>query len=228
MLITLGSGGTLWASREEGEAGKAWAFLVNTYRCIGCGRCVKACKVENDIPEEGHAYRTWVESYKVKPDGEVVIESPRGGIDGFNEVDYGEEEKSFFVPKLCNQCEIPPCVHVCPVGATFQTREGVVLVNKKWCIGCSYCIEACPYKARFIHPEEHVADKCTWCYHRITRGMLPACVQACPTGARKFGDLNDPHSEISETIREQRVEVLKPELWTKPRVYYIGLDEVVK
>ncbi len=229
--LTLGltARGIVQASHpEEGAGNKGWAYVVDTYKCIGCGNCVKACKKENHVPEDHHVYRTWVESYRVKPDGQVTIESPNGGFDGFNDVEYGKDEKAFFVPKLCNQCKEPPCVQVCPVGATYKTKDGVVLVNRKWCIGCSYCIQACPYKARFIHPEVHVADKCTWCYHRISKGMKPACVQACPTGARSFGDLSDETSTVREVLKTKRVGVLHPELGTKPAVYYVGLDKEVR
>ena len=228
VATSIAAGGIVQASQETGDGSKGWAYVVDTEKCIGCGSCVKACKKENLIPEDSHVYRTWVESYRVKHSGEVIIESPNGGYDGFNDVEYEEDEKAFFVPKLCNQCAEPACVQVCPVGATYKTKDGVILVNRNWCIGCSYCIQACPYKVRFIHPEEHVADKCTWCYHRITKGMKPACVQACPTGARKFGDLSDPDSDVTSIIQNERVMVLKPELGTEPKVYYKNLDKEVR
>jgi Fe-S-cluster-containing dehydrogenase component len=147
-----------------------------------------------------------------------------------------EVEKSFFVPKLCNQCDDSPCSQVCPVGATYKTRDGIVLVNQNRCIGCRYCVQACPYGMRYLVPkgkvtptgQAGVADKCTWCYHRITKGMMPACVEACPVGARIFGDLNDPESEVSKILAKERVQVLKPELGTEPKLKYIGLDEAVK
>ena len=132
------------------------------------------------------------------------------------------------MPKLCNQCEKPPCVQVCPVEATFKTEDGVVLVNRDKCIGCRYCIQACPYGARYLDPDEHVADKCTWCYQRISRGLLPACVTVCPVGARKFGDLRDPESEVSRIVEEHRMYVLKEDLGTRPRVRYTQLDEGVR
>jgi len=211
----------------------AWSMVVDTTKCIGCGRCVAACKQENDVPLDPHLNRTWVERYVVTRDGEVYVDSPDAGINGFADPILNEKyadldiEKSFFVPKLCNQCEKPPCVQVCPVAATYKTADGVVLVNRDKCIGCRYCIQACPYGARFLLPAKGVVDKCTWCYHRISRGMAPACVAACPVGARIFGDLNDDAGPVTRILRERRVTVLKPELGTRPNVRYLGIDEEV-
>lgn len=218
-----------------------WGFVCDDDKCIGCGRCVVACKKENNVPWEPEYNRTWVERYVIDVDGEFFVDSPNAGRDGFAadymNMKYGELDirKSFFVPKLCNQCDKPPCVKVCPVGATYMTDDGVVLVDQKHCIGCRYCIQACPYGARFMLPhsvETHfgqgrVIDKCTWCYHRIERGLLPACVQACPVGARLFGDVRDPESIVGRIIREKRVYVLKPDLGTEPKVYYLGFEKGV-
>lgn len=206
--------------------GKRWGFIVDTDKCIGCARCVRACKLENSVPLDKEVYRTWVERYLEFSDGTLRIDSPNGGLD-FQQMDV-VPEKQFFVPKLCNQCENPPCVQVCPVGATYRTDDGVVLVDRQRCIGCRYCVQACPYGARFLHPVLKVADKCTWCYHRISHGMKPACVEVCPVHARKFGNLEDHDSEVSVLKREALIRVLKPEMGTKPNVYYINLDEVVK
>jgi tetrathionate reductase subunit B len=136
--------------------------------------------------------------------------------------------RSFFVPKLCNQCANPPCVQVCPVGATFQTVDGVVLVDDTRCIGCRYCIQACPYGARYLHPEKDTADKCTFCYHRISKGLLPACVEVCPTQARVFGDVNSVASPLTRMKRMSKIHVLKPYLNTEPKVYYANLDGEVR
>ncbi len=213
-------------------------FVVDTTKCIGCGRCVRACKLENHVPMEHEFNRTWVERYVITEDEEVFIDSPEAGIEGFAKPHMNAKyedlhiAESFFVPKLCNQCEKPPCVQVCPVAATYKTPDGIILVDQKRCIGCRYCIQACPYGARYLVPkgaevspsgETGVADKCTWCYHRITRGMPPACVEACPVGARQFGDIRDPESPIKEVLRQARISVLKPSLGTKPKVFYIGL-----
>ncbi len=205
-----------------------WGFICDNEKCIGCGRCVVACKLENKVPWEPEYNRTWVERYVITGDGEIFVDSPNAGRDGF-EPKYQDLNirKSFFVPKLCNQCDNPPCVTVCPVGATYMTKDGVVLVDQEHCIGCGYCIQACPYGARFFLPGKGVVDKCTCCYHRITKGLLPACVQVCPAGARVFGDLRDPESKVSKALREKRVYVLKPDLGTEPKVYYVGFEKGV-
>lgn len=209
-----------------------WGFIVDTTLCIGCGRCVKACKIENNVPISPHYTRTWIERYVIDDDGEIYVDSPNLGQDGFDNTEKHYEDvdirQSFFVPKLCNHCENPPCVQVCPVGATYTTKDGVILVDKEYCIGCGYCVQTCPYKARYISPEEHVADKCTWCYHRITKGLKTACEEVCPTGARILGDLNDLDSELRKNLRKKRVNVLKAEYGTKPKVYYVGLTGGVK
>jgi len=228
---------------EEGLAAAKpvrWVFLVDTYKCIGCGFCVKACKLENGIPYEANVSRTWVERYVITKDGEVFADTPQEGRNGFttNRVDLGKGKykdikkdqiyKAFFVPKLCNQCDKPPCVQVCPVGATYQTADGVCLVDREWCIGCGYCIMACPYGMRFFHPIYHVAEKCNFCYHRITKGLNPACVLACPVTARKIGNIKDAGDPVAKILQTQRVEIHKAEYGTKPRVYYIGLSEEVR
>ncbi len=219
-----------------------WGFVCDNEKCIGCGKCVVACKRENNVPWEPEYNRTWVERYVINEDREVFIDSPNAGRDGFKaepmNIKYKNLAvwKSFFVPKLCNQCENPPCVTVCPVGATYTTEDGVVLVDQKHCIGCRYCVQACPYGARYVLPESaethfgqvKVVDKCTWCYHRIHKGLVPACVEVCPVGARLFGDLRDPKSQVSKVLKEKRSYVLKPDLGTEPKVYYIGFEKGVQ
>ncbi|MEO5356334.1 MAG: 4Fe-4S dicluster domain-containing protein [Nitrospirae bacterium YQR-1] len=214
---------------------KRWAFVVDTTKCVGCGMCAKACKLENEIPFEAEVQRTWVERYIQTKDGEVIIDSPRGARYGFTSNDpYGKElkdeevAKEFFVPKLCNQCEKPSCVQVCPAGATYKMEDGVVLVDRSWCIGCGYCVTNCPYFARFFNPVTNTADKCTFCYHRITKGKQTACIDACAFGVRKIGYLHDPNSEVFKIVSTQRVAVLKPEYGNEPHVFYIGLDHIVK
>jgi Fe-S-cluster-containing dehydrogenase component len=202
---------------------------IDVNKCIGCGRCADACKTENHVPREPFFFRTWVERYQVGQDGEVTIDSPNGSIDGFGKAEVKEDVvRSFFVPKICNHCENPPCVQVCPVGATFKSPDGVILVDSDYCIGCRYCIQACPYGARFLHPVTRTAEKCTFCYHRITDGLLPACVEVCPTQARIFGELKKKASPLLRFLRISRINVLKPSLNTKPKVYYANLDEKVR
>lgn len=201
---------------------------IQVDRCIGCARCVQACKIENDVPREPVFVRTWVERYTIKADGEVTV-SLLGSEEGaYRERASAEVLRSFFVPKLCNQCAKPPCVQVCPVEATFSTEDGVVLVDSERCMGCGYCIQACPYGARYMHPVTKTADKCTFCYHRIERGLLPACVEVCPTQARVFGDLKSAASPLSRMRRMESIHVLKPSLNTDPKVLYSNLDGEVR
>jgi Fe-S-cluster-containing dehydrogenase component len=204
-----------------------YAFLIDTTKCIGCGMCVQACKRENDVPDG--FYRTWVERYRIGEAGRLVVDSPNGALFGFRHspVDF-RITKAFFVPKMCYHFRNAPCIQVCPVGATYITKDGVVLVDDKHCIGCGYCVQACPYGARFMHPVEHVADKCTWCYHRITKGLNPACVMACPVGARFLGDLKNLDDFVRKIIAFERVLILQPKLLTKPNGFYIGIDKEVK
>lgn len=217
-----------------------WLMVVDVDKCIGCGLCVEACKNENNVPAEAAYRRTWVERYIIKKAqpgsgdirGETVVDSPDGGINGFPPSLIPKEEilKSFYVPKLCNLCEHSPCSQVCPVGATFDSPDGVVLVDPNYCIGCGFCIQACPYGCRFMSPTTNTAEKCTLCYHRITRGLRPACVEMCPAGARVFGDLKNPLTDdpIQRFFETAKPQPLKPHLGTAPRVLYAGLDKEVR
>jgi Fe-S-cluster-containing dehydrogenase component len=221
------------ASTSNDHAEKAdhyYGMGVQVDKCIGCGRCVEACKSENDVLREPFYFRTWVERYVVHSDGQVTVDSPDGGAAGFRAPeDEGRDVlRSFFVPKLCNQCDNPPCVQVCPVGATFKTEDGVTLVDADYCIGCRYCIQACPYGARYLDPRTKVADKCTFCYHRITQDLLPACVEVCPTQARIFGDVKAMSSPLRRMMRTSSLQVLKPALNTEPKVFYSTLDKEVR
>jgi Fe-S-cluster-containing dehydrogenase component len=215
--------------REYDPAEHHYAMGVQVGKCIGCGMCVEACKVENDVPREPFFFRTWVERYSIEVGGNVEVDSPEGGIHGFPPRAAEQDVlRSFFVPKLCNHCDSPPCVQVCPVGATFKTEDGVVLVDSDYCIGCRYCIQACPYGARYLNPRTKTADKCTFCYHRITKGLLPACVEVCPTQARVFGELGSPSSPLHRLRRMNSLQVLKPALNTEPKVFYSDLDGEVR
>jgi len=188
---------------------------------------MRACKKENNVPAS--VFRTWVERYVVNDEG-VYVESPNGGFDGFKSVNKKLRDnytKSFTVPKMCNHCEDPPCIQVCPVGATFNTEEGFVLVDHDHCLGCAYCVQACPYAARYIDPIKHKSDKCDWCYHRVKKGKLPACVTVCPNKARLFGDLKDPESEVTKIFKEDQWMVLKSHMHTDPTCFYIGLPKEV-
>jgi len=214
-------------ARASSQQAPLYAFIVDAEKCIGCGKCAEACRAENNVPED--FYRTWIERYTIHQDGTVNVDSPHGGEHGFKPLeDSSTVEKSFFVPKLCNHCKNPNCVQVCPVGATYVSKEGFVLVDEKQCVGCSYCVMACPYGARFMNPVTHTADKCTWCYHRIMQGHTTACVEACPVGARQFGSVDDPKSPVYKVLKEKRLQVLKPETGNEPMVLYVGLDKEVR
>ncbi len=217
------------ASAPEHAETKRFGMAIDVDKCIGCARCMDACKTENAVPPEPFFFRTWVERYVIKEDGEAVVSSL--GTPSGQRIEVVEEKdrlRSFFVPKLCNQCEHPPCVQVCPVQATFKTPEGVILVDSGRCIGCRYCIQACPYGARYLHPATMTADKCTFCYHRVTKDLLPACVEVCPTQARIFGDTSTPASPLERVRRMNKIHVLKAHLNTDPKVIYANLDGEVR
>lgn len=221
--------GLIYATGTEKKDKPWYGIGIDLEKCIGCGRCANACKSENDVPREPFFFRTWVEQYTIKNDGSVKVESPNGGIDGFKQSVPDEDIfKSFFVPKMCNHCYKSPCVQVCPVGATFESPEGVVLVDKNYCIGCRYCVQACPYGCRYIHPEKQVVDKCTLCYHRIMKGMSPACVEVCPTQARIYGDLHDKESTLVKFIKTHTCQVLKPDMNTGSKLFYNALSMEVR
>lgn len=194
--------------RPGGTPGRRYGMVVDMRKCIGCQACTVSCSMEN-LPPIGQ-FRTTVLQYEVdRQDGAPALIN---------------------LPRLCNHCDNPPCVPVCPVQATFQRQDGVVLIDNERCVGCGYCVQACPYDARFINHETQTADKCTFCEHRLEAGLLPACVESCVGGARVIGDLNDPHSEASRLIaaHKSEIKVLKPAMGTDPHVYYIGLpDEFV-
>ncbi len=181
---------------------KKWGMVIDQRKCVGCHTCTVACKSENNVPL-GY-WRSWVK--------------------GIQKGKY-PDVKNFYLRRLCNHCDTPPCVEVCPVEATVRRPDGVVTIYYGKCIGCGMCIAACPYDARFFNPVRHTADKCTFCTHRIDAGMLPACVTSCIGRAITFGDLNDPKSEVSRLIADNATTVLKPDLRTHPKVYYIAADK---
>jgi tetrathionate reductase subunit B len=186
-----------------------WAMLVDVRKCIGCQACTVSCIMENAVPE--NSFRTIVSTYAVQ-----------------QEVDGRMTAGTYVLPRLCNHCDNPPCVPVCPVGATFKRDDGIVVVDGDRCVGCAYCVQACPYDARFINHDTGTADKCTFCAHRVDAGLLPACVETCVGCARIFGDLNDPKGELRRRLDAAKhadaIKVLKPESGTRPNVFYIGLD----
>ncbi|MDP3861281.1 MAG: 4Fe-4S dicluster domain-containing protein [Phaeovulum sp.] len=195
------------AASSEGDASEKprtvqYGMVIDVRRCIGCHACTVACKSEFDVPLGEN--RCWVE-YTEK------------GV-------YPNVGRSF-LPRLCNHCSEPPCVDVCPTNATWKReQDGIVVIDQGLCIGCKYCIQACPYDARFLNPVTGFADKCDFCIHRVSQGLAPSCVNTCVGGARIFGDLGDPESDISRIISKNRVTVLRGDMGTFPNVYYIDAD----
>lgn len=176
---------------------KRYAMTVDTRQCVGCKACVLACKSENDVPD-GYC-RDW------------IVEDVRGEFPNLSAEIRSER---------CNHCSDSPCVTACPTGASHVQEGGVVMVNHGKCTGCKACIGACPYDARFVHPKGYV-DKCTFCLHRVNRGLEPACVGVCPTGTLAFGDLRDPDSHVSSLLRTRKSKVNHPESGAEPNVYFL-------
>lgn len=183
---------------------KRYAMVIDLRRCVGCHTCSIACKSENKVPL--HVFRSWVKQIEKG-------EYPEASISN--------------LPRLCNHCVFAPCVLACPTKASYQREDGIVLIHYERCIGCKACITACPYDARFIHPVDHVAGKCTFCEHKVAGGHEPACVAACPSRARIFGELNDPDSQVSKIVSTTNVVVLRPEARTEPMVFYVAPDSNV-
>jgi Fe-S-cluster-containing dehydrogenase component len=174
-----------------------YVMVIDTKRCVGCMDCVVACKTENSVPEGYN--RDWItEEVRGKnPTLQMEIRSER-----------------------CNHCANPPCVYCCPTGASHIHAGGVVLVTHEKCIGCKACIAACPYDARFVHPEGYI-DKCTFCIHRVEQGLKPACVSVCPTHCMHFGDLEDPQSEVARLLASRAHHSLLPQTGCQPHVFYL-------
>lgn len=192
------------ATARAGGSHPRYAMVIDLRRCVGCHSCSVSCSVENRVPVG--KFRATV--------GEFVVE------------DKGAAPTVAPLPRLCNHCEEPACVPVCPVHATYKDASGLVLVDSDKCLACGFCVQACPYDARYINPVTHTTDKCTFCVHRLQAGLLPACVENCVGGARIFGDMNDPESLVARTLKAHKddVSVLAPEQGTKPNVYYVNLN----
>ena len=219
--------------------GVVYGYGLDISRCIGCRRCVYGCVEENNQSRDPEIH--WIRVL------EFEREKVLRGInleDGNPYYDHEQvpAEGKIYLPVACQHCEDSPCTNVCPTGATWTEPDGIVVIDYDWCIGCRYCMASCPYGARHfnwkepeipadeINPDMHiignrprpkgVVEKCSFCIQRVRKGRYPACVEVCPVGARKFGNLLDPKSEIRYLLENKRTFVLKAELNTRPKFFY--------
>ncbi|HRI90006.1 MAG TPA: 4Fe-4S dicluster domain-containing protein [Candidatus Hydrogenedentes bacterium] len=215
--------------------GVEFGYALNLTRCNGNRKCVEACVQENNQTRDP-------EMQYIR-----VLEMPSGSLDVeksdlYFDHDQVPAKEKYYLPVQCQQCQNPPCTKVCPVEATWTEPDGITVIDYNWCIGCRYCMAACPYEARRfnwskaqIAPEEinpnmgylsnrirpaGVVEKCTYCLHRTREGKYPACMEVCPTGARVFGNMLDPDSEINYILKNKRVYLLKEDAGTVPRFFY--------
>ncbi|MBV9924116.1 MAG: polysulfide reductase NrfD [Acidobacteria bacterium] len=188
--------------QPEAQPRAKWGKVLDQTRCIGCHACTTACKSENLVPLG--VTRTYVKHVDV-------------GV-------WPQARRAHQVTR-CNQCAHAPCVAACPTSAMFQRPDGIVDFDKRICIGCKACMAACPYDAIFINPEDHSAEKCNFCAHRVDSGLEPACVVVCPVEAIVVGDLNDPDSRIASYVGRDPLEVRRPEKETLPKVFYKGAHQ---
>jgi Fe-S-cluster-containing dehydrogenase component len=218
------------------QPGVVFAYALDISRCIGCRRCVHACVEENNQSRDPEVH--WIRVLSMEKEKGIDF----AHADAYYEPEQVPQDGHFYVPVACQQCRNAPCTKVCPTGATWTEPDGIVVIDYDWCIGCRCCMAACPYGARHFNwgeaaiPADRVnrnmhvlgnrprprgvVEKCTFCIQRVRAGRYPACVEACPAGARKFGNLLDPDSEIRYIIDHKRVLVLKEELNTMPKFFY--------
>jgi Fe-S-cluster-containing dehydrogenase component len=216
--------------------GVLFGYALDISRCIGCRECVYACVAENNLSRDPQVH--WITVLEMDKDKGVDLLH----ADAYYHPETVPQRDKFYFPVACQQCENPPCVKVCPVNATWKDPDGIVVIDYDWCVGCRCCITACPYGARrfnwkrpFIpgdklnpntellgnRPRPHgVVEKCTFCLQRARQGRYPACVEACPVGARKFGNLLDPKGEIRYILANHRIFILKEDLNTQPKFFY--------
>lgn len=211
----------LAGSATASIAGKRMGMIIDLRKCPSdCEACTVACRNENNVGVHDD------ERYDIHWIRKVTMKRK-----------HDEHAPEVSLPLLCNHCDHPPCAQVCPVQATYKRADGIVIVDHHRCIGCRYCLIACPYNARFFNYREGehwtnkeypkrshgVAESCHLCAHRLDQGRLPACVEVCRYGALTVGDLNDPESDVSQLIAGNSVQRIRPDLGTEPKVYYIGL-----
>ena len=213
-----------------------FGYGLDLSRCIGCRKCVYACVDENNQSRTPEIQ--WIKVLQMDKNHGVDLHH----ADAYYNPKEVPEEGHFYMPVQCQQCKNPPCTKVCPVKATWTDKDGIVVIDYNWCIGCRNCMAACPYGARKfnwatpkissneVNPNTHylgniprnkgVVEKCTFCIHKSRKGKYTSCVEACPVGARKFGNLLDPTSEIREILKTKRVFIFKQELNTHPKFFY--------
>jgi Fe-S-cluster-containing dehydrogenase component len=219
--------------------GVLFGYGLDISRCIGCRRCVYACVEENNQSRDPEIQ--WIRVLEFERESALRGINLEDGNPYYDHEQVPAEDK-FYLPVACQHCEDSPCSQVCPTGATWSEPDGIVVIDYDWCIGCRYCMAACPYGARRFNwgepnlPAEDVntnmhvlgnvprprgvVEKCSFCIQRVREGRYPACLEACPVGARKFGNLLDPDSEIRYLMANKRTFVLKAELETKPKFFY--------
>jgi Fe-S-cluster-containing dehydrogenase component len=175
-----------------------YGLIIDLTKCAGCRACTVACQMQNELAP----YERWLR-----------VQDLESGA-------YPFATKRFLTVQ-CQHCDKAPCIALCPVCANYKRPDGIVMIDENRCVGCKYCMVACPYQARVFNEERGVAQKCWLCYTRVEKGVAPACVVACPAGARYFGDFDDPESEVSRIVRGGKAAKLHPELATEPSLYYI-------
>jgi molybdopterin-containing oxidoreductase family iron-sulfur binding subunit len=221
---------------EPAQEGVLFGYALDISRCIGCRKCVYACVDENNLSRDPQVH--WISVLEMDKKHGIDLEHANQYYDH----DHVPQDDKFYMPVACQQCENPPCVKSCPTKATWKEPDGIVVIDYDWCIGCRCCVTACPYGARHFNwatptiPEDEVntdthylgnrprprgvVEKCTFCIQRTRKGKYPACVEICPVGARKFGNLLDPESEVRYVLDNHRVYILKEELGTEPKFFY--------